>query len=65
MTQPNATLPTMNDCADNLSFTTGLGAGDSFLVEDILPADLAEDVFERVLEEVGWGKMFHRGTVVV
>ncbi|KAG9226908.1 hypothetical protein CCMSSC00406_0003419 [Pleurotus cornucopiae] len=51
----------MNDCADNLSFTTGLGAGDSFLVEDILPADLAEDVFERVLEEVGWGKMFHRG----
>ncbi|KAF4579606.1 hypothetical protein EYR36_001424 [Pleurotus pulmonarius] len=51
----------MNDGADNSNSIFGLGVGDSFLVEDILPADLAEDVFERVLDEVGWGKMFHRG----
>lgn len=55
----------MNDGADNSKSTVGLGAGDSFLVEDILPTDLAEDAFERVLDEVGWGKMFHRGIVVL
>ncbi len=55
----------MNDGADNSKSNIGLGAGDSFLVEDILPADLADDVFERVLGEVGWGKMFHRGIVVL
>ncbi|KAL0948369.1 hypothetical protein HGRIS_010951 [Hohenbuehelia grisea] len=39
----------------------GLGAGDSYLVRDVLPPDLTASAFECIAEEVGWGKMFHRG----
>ncbi|KAF8063264.1 hypothetical protein FPV67DRAFT_1782788 [Lyophyllum atratum] len=38
-----------------------LGAGDSYLVADVLPADLAGDAFERLREEVKWNTMHHRG----
>ncbi|GLB42658.1 putative 2OG-Fe(II) oxygenase superfamily protein [Lyophyllum shimeji] len=38
-----------------------LGAGDSYLVADVLPADLAKVAFERLKEEVKWNVMHHRG----
>ncbi|KZP10304.1 hypothetical protein FIBSPDRAFT_938095 [Athelia psychrophila] len=38
-----------------------LGAGDSRLVLDVLPPDLAETAFARMREEVRWDTMFHRG----
>lgn len=39
-----------------------LGAGDSYLVTDMLPVDLAESAFERLKKEVKWQTMQHRGT---
>lgn len=38
-----------------------LGAGDSYLVADVLLPDLSEVAFERLKEEVKWSTMFHRG----
>lgn len=38
-----------------------LGAGDSRLVLDVLPPDLAETAFAQMREEVRWDTMFHRG----
>ena len=38
-----------------------LGAGDSYLVTDLLPPELAEVAFERLKTEVKWQTMFHRG----
>lgn len=38
-----------------------LGTGDSYLVEDILPEELAEVAFERMRNEVKWNTMYHRG----
>lgn len=38
-----------------------LGAGDSYLVTNMLPPELAEVAFERMKTEVGWKKMHHRG----
>lgn len=37
-----------------------LGAGDSYLVENVLPEDFT-DVFEKVRNEVKWDVMHHRG----
>lgn len=38
-----------------------LGAGDSKLVLDILPKDLAMVAFENMRKEVAWNSMYHRG----
>ncbi|PUU83199.1 hypothetical protein B9Z19DRAFT_965421 [Tuber borchii] len=38
-----------------------LGEGDSEVVNNILPADLAEVAFERLKKEVAWRSMYHRG----
>ncbi|TFK38352.1 hypothetical protein BDQ12DRAFT_651297 [Crucibulum laeve] len=38
-----------------------IGAGDSYLVTNLLPDDLAETAFEMLKEEVRWETMFHRG----
>ena len=40
-----------------------IGAGDSHLVADILPTDLADVAFDRMKEEVGWKTMYHRGKI--
>ncbi|CUS10483.1 unnamed protein product [Tuber aestivum] len=38
-----------------------LGEGDSEVVNNVLPADLAEVAFERLKKEVAWRSMYHRG----
>ncbi|KAH0835524.1 hypothetical protein J3R83DRAFT_9213 [Lanmaoa asiatica] len=38
-----------------------LGEGDSGLVLDVLPPDLAEVAFESMRKEVAWNAMYHRG----
>jgi hypothetical protein len=38
-----------------------IGEGDSGLVLDILPPDLAEVAFENMRKEVAWNVMYHRG----
>ncbi|KAJ7617981.1 hypothetical protein FB45DRAFT_840773 [Roridomyces roridus] len=38
-----------------------LGASDSYLTLDVIPADLAEVAFDRMREEVKWDTMHHRG----
>ena len=38
-----------------------LGAGDSYLVTDFLPEDLAKVAFENLNTEVKWQTMQHRG----
>lgn len=38
-----------------------LGAGDSSLVLDVLPQDLADLAFANMRKEVKWNTMFHRG----
>ena len=41
-----------------------LGEGDSRLVLDVLPRDLADVAFEKLREEVAWDTMYHRGTLI-
>ncbi|GBE86052.1 hypothetical protein SCP_0805760 [Sparassis crispa] len=38
-----------------------IGEGDTFLVEDILPSDLANVAFDNLIKEVQWNTMYHRG----
>ncbi|KAH7100274.1 hypothetical protein BKA62DRAFT_707386 [Auriculariales sp. MPI-PUGE-AT-0066] len=38
-----------------------MGEGDTELVLNIVPEDLAKDAFELLKDEVGWQTMFHRG----
>ncbi|PPR04678.1 hypothetical protein CVT24_011895 [Panaeolus cyanescens] len=38
-----------------------LGAGDSYIVNDLLPSDIADNVFHKLKEEVKWQVMHHRG----
>lgn len=39
-----------------------IGEGDTSLVLDVLPPDLAETAFESLRKQVKWNTMFHRGT---
>ena len=39
-----------------------LGAGDSYLVADLLPPELAATAFGKLKVEVQWQTMYHRGT---
>ncbi|KAI0656033.1 hypothetical protein C8Q70DRAFT_1046970 [Cubamyces menziesii] len=38
-----------------------IGEGDSFVLYDFLPRELAATAFERLIREVEWNKMTHRG----
>ena len=38
-----------------------IGEGDTSLVLNVLPPDLAETAFENLRTEVKWNTMFHRG----
>jgi hypothetical protein len=38
-----------------------IGEGDTYLVEDVLPPELAEVAFENLMKEVAWNVMHHRG----
>lgn len=38
-----------------------LGAGDSYLVADVLSPDVSDIAFAKLKEEVKWNTMFHRG----
>jgi hypothetical protein len=38
-----------------------LGEGDSSLVLDVLPQDLADLAFENMRKEVAWNAMYHHG----
>ncbi|KAH8836161.1 hypothetical protein DL96DRAFT_1666611 [Flagelloscypha sp. PMI_526] len=38
-----------------------IGAGDSRLVTDLLPPNVEEEIFEKLVKEVEWNTMFHRG----
>ena len=49
--------------APELGVGDEIGAGDSHLVVDILPTDLADVAFDRMKEEVGWKTMYHRGKI--
>ncbi|KAF9236139.1 hypothetical protein BU15DRAFT_89299 [Melanogaster broomeanus] len=55
-----AQLP-RNTPPSNLGAGDRIGEGDSELVLDILPPDLAMIAFENVRKEVAWNVMYHRG----
>jgi hypothetical protein len=38
-----------------------VGAGDSYMVADLLPEDLANVAFDKLKAEVKWNTMYHRG----
>ena len=38
-----------------------IGEGDSYLVDNILPPELADVAFENLKKEVAWNVMHHRG----
>ncbi|KAF8492084.1 hypothetical protein F5888DRAFT_247777 [Russula emetica] len=38
-----------------------IGEGETYLVENVLPLELAEVVFEKLMKEVAWNVMHHRG----
>ena len=38
-----------------------IGEGDSYLVDNILPPELADVAFENLRKEVAWNVMHHRG----
>ena len=41
--------------------STSYGDGDTYLINDLLPPSLAQDVFEALKKEVSWNVMSHRG----
>lgn len=38
-----------------------IGEGDTYLVENVLPPELADVAFENLQKEVAWNVMHHRG----
>jgi hypothetical protein len=42
-----------------------IGEGDTYLVENVLPPELAGVVFERLMDEVAWNVMHHRGSLAL
>jgi len=42
-----------------------IGEGDTYLVENVLPPELAEVVFEKLMKEVAWNIMHHRGSLAL
>ena len=41
--------------------TTSYGQGDTYLVENMLPADIAKEAFDNLRQEVDWQRMYHQG----
>ena len=41
------------------------GAGDTYLILDVLPPEVAETAMKRLREEVKWSRMMHRGEFVI
>jgi len=37
------------------------GQGDTYLVENMLPVDIAKDAFDELRKEVDWQRMYHQG----
>ena len=37
------------------------GQGDTYLVENMLPGDIAENAFDNLRQEVDWQRMYHQG----
>jgi hypothetical protein len=42
-----------------------IGEGDTYLVENVLPPELAEVVLEKLMNEVAWNVMHHRGELAL
>lgn len=61
----NARVSHRNPKLATLGVEDTLGDGDSNLVLDLLPPDLAEVAFEKIRDEVAWDSMFHRGMCAV
>ena len=40
-----------------------IGEGDTYLVENVLPPELAEVALEKLMNEVAWNVMHHRGSL--
>jgi hypothetical protein len=40
-----------------------IGEGDTYLVENVLPPELAEVAFEDLMKEIAWNVMHHRGAL--
>ena len=38
-----------------------IAEGDTYIVHNFLPPELADDAFKNLLEEVEWNIMMHRG----
>ncbi len=41
--------------------TTSYGQGDTYLVENMLPTDIAKEAFDHLRQEVDWQRMYHQG----
>ena len=41
-----------------------IAEGDSYILCDFLPPELADVAFENLLKEVKWSKMMHRGMLI-
>jgi hypothetical protein len=48
-----------------LSVGDKIGEGDTYLVENVLPPELADVVFEKLMKEVAWNVMHHRGSLAL
>lgn len=59
--RPQSSTHKRNKKAPELGPGDKLGAGDSHIVTDILPPELAGVAFAKLKEEVKWNTMFHRG----
>ena len=43
-----------------------IGEGDTYLVENVLPPELADEVvFDKLMKEVAWNVMHHRGSLAL
>jgi hypothetical protein len=42
-----------------------IGEGDTYLVENLLPPELAEVAFDNLMKEVAWNVMHHRGPLAL
>lgn len=50
-----------NPKLERLGVGDTLGEGDSSLVLEVLPRDLAATAFDNMRKEVAWNTMYHRG----
>ncbi|KAH9895646.1 hypothetical protein C8Q73DRAFT_688861 [Cubamyces lactineus] len=53
-------MSTSNLQRDAMGPGDAIGEGDSFVLYDFLPRELADTAFERIIGEVKWNKMMHR-----